>query len=125
MKNEFDEYQNIHVFDFITQQEMGLLLKNSDISLTRAGTTSLAEQKLYDIKIVMVPIPRTHDQYDNSKFYVKKYDDILLDSKDENYNKNMLDIFKKYKNFKKKDTKKDILLEIAVAKDIITKALLS
>jgi UDP-N-acetylglucosamine:LPS N-acetylglucosamine transferase len=124
MKDEFNEYQNIHVFDFVTQQEMGLLLKNCDISLTRAGTTSLAEQKLYDMKIVMVPIPRTHDQYDNAKFYVKKYDDILLDSKDDNYKKNMLDIFKKYKKFKKKDTKKDILSEIRVAKDIIVKAML-
>ncbi len=125
MKNEFDEHQNVHVFDFITQQEMGLLLKNCDISLTRAGTTSLAEQKLYDMKIIMVPIPRTHDQYDNAKFYVKRYDDILLDSKDENYKKNMLDIFKKYKNLKKKDTKKDILSEIAVAKDVIVKAILA
>ncbi len=124
MKSLFDQYQNVHVFDFISQQEMGLLLKNCDISLTRAGTTSLAEQKLYDLKIVMVPIPRTHDQYDNAKFYVKKYDDILLDSKDENYKKNMLDIFKKYKKFKKKDTKKDIIWQISIAKDIIVKAML-
>ncbi len=124
MKNSFDQYQNIHVFDFITQQDMWLLLKNCDISLTRAGTTSLAEQKLYNLKIVMVPIPRTHDQYANAKFYVKKYDDILLDSKDEKYKKNMLDIFKKYKKFKKKDTKKDILSEIRVAKDEIIKSIL-
>lgn len=124
MKNKFDGYQNIHIFDFVTQQEMWLLLKNCDISLTRAWTTSLAEQKLYNLKIVMVPIPRTHDQYDNAKFYVKKYDDILLDSKDENYINNMLNVFKKYKNFKKQETKKDVISKIAVAKDVIVEAML-
>lgn len=73
----------------------------------------------------MVPIPRTHDQYDNAKFYVKHYGDILLDSKDENYTTNMLDIFKKYKNFKKKDSKKDIISEIAIAKNVIVEAVLA
>ena len=56
---------------------------------------------LYNLKIVMVPIPRTHDQYDNAKFYVEKYQDILLDSKDANYSDKMLEIFDKYKTFKK------------------------
>ena len=119
LKEGFDQYQNIHVFDFVTQQEMWLLLKNCDIALTRAWTTSLAEQKLYNLKIVMVPIPRTHDQYDNAKFYVKKYKDILLDSKSDTYNQNMLDIFTQYKSFKKDIFKKDILAEISMAKDII------
>lgn len=117
--NWFDQYQNIHIFDFITQQEMWLLLKNCDIALTRAWTTSLAEQKLYNLKIVMVPIPRTHDQYDNAKFYVKKYKDILLDSKSDSYDQDMIDIFTQNKSFKKEILKKDILAEISMAKDII------
>jgi UDP-N-acetylglucosamine:LPS N-acetylglucosamine transferase len=87
-------------------------LKYSDISLTRAGTTSLAEQKLYNLKIVMVPIPRTHDQYDNAKFYVEKYQDILLDSKDANYSDKMLEIFDKYKTFKKEDVKSDLTSKV-------------
>ena len=73
----------------------------------------------------MVPIPRTHDQYDNAKFYVQKYNDILLDSTDENYEKNMLDIFTKYQNFKKESTNKDILSEISVAKEKIVQSLLN
>ncbi len=125
LKSEFSKYKNIHTFDFVSQGDMWLLLKHCDISLTRAGTTSLAEQKLFNLKIVMVPIPWTHDQYDNAKFYVKKHGDILLDSKDPNYQKNMSDIFKKYKDFKKKNSKKDIFWEIQSAKDIIIKAILS
>ena len=73
----------------------------------------------------MVPIPRTHDQYDNAKFYVQKYDDILLDSNDPNYKENMLSTFTKFQNFKKEKVTKDILAEISVAKDKIVKALIS
>ncbi len=124
IRNWFNKYQNIHIFDFVTQQEMWLLLKNCDISLTRAWTTSLAEQKLYNLKIVMVPIPRTHDQYDNAKFYVKKHKDILLDSKSDSYNQDMLDIFTQHQSFKKQIIKKDILSKIAVAKDVILEAIL-
>ena len=124
LKPNFDSLKNVHTFDFLSQQDMWLLLKYCDISLTRAWTTSLAEQKLYNLKIVMVPIPWTHDQYDNAKFYVEQYDDILLDSNDPNYKENMLSIFTKYQNFKKETIKKDILSEISVAKQKITEALL-
>jgi hypothetical protein len=72
----------------------------------------------------MVPIPRTHDQYDNAKFYVEHYDDILLDSNDPSYKENMLSIFTKFQNFKKEKVTKDILSEISVAKDKIVKALI-
>ena len=125
LKSSFDSFKNVHIFDFVSQQDMWLLLKFCDMSLTRAWTTSLAEQKLYNLKIVMVPIPRTHDQYDNAKFYVQKYDDILLDSNDPNYKENMLSTFTKFQNFKKGKVIKDILAEISVAKDKIVKALIS
>jgi len=125
LKSRFDSFKNVHIFDFVSQQDMWLLLKFCDMSLTRAWTTSLAEQKLYNLKIVMVPIPRTHDQYDNAKFYVQKYDDILLDSNDPNYKENMLSTFTKFQNFKKEKVTKDILAEISVAKDKIVKALIS
>lgn len=73
----------------------------------------------------MVPIPWTHDQYDNAKFYVEHCDDILLDSNDSNYKENMLSIFTQYQKFKKEKVTKDILAEISVAKDKIVKALIS
>ena len=125
LKPKFDSFKNVYTFDFVSQQDMGLLLKYCDMSLTRAWTTSLAEQKLYNLKIVMVPIPWTHDQYDNAKFYVEHYDDILLDSNDSNYKENMLSIFTQYQKFKKEKVTKDILAEISVAKDKIVQALIS
>jgi len=72
----------------------------------------------------MVPIPRTHDQYDNAKFYVKKYQDILLDSKSDTYMQDMIDVFQKHQNFKKAEMKKDILSEISKAKDTILEAII-
>jgi hypothetical protein len=71
----------------------------------------------------MVPIPRTHDQYDNAKYYVQHFQDILLDSKDTNYKSNMIEIFDKYKNFKKQEIQKDIISQISVAKDTILNAI--
>ncbi len=125
LKEMFDKIKNVYTFDFVSQSEMWLLLKHCDISLTRAGTTSLAEQKLYNLKIVMVPIPWTHDQYDNAKYYVEHYQDILLDSKDPKYKNNMIQIFDKYKNFKKQETQNDVISQISVAKDIIINAIIA
>lgn len=125
LSTQFDNIKNIHTFDFVSQKDMWLLLKNCDMSLTRAWTTSLAEQKLYNLKMIMVPIPWTHDQYDNAKFYVEHYEDILLDSTDEKYEEQMLEIFDKYKNFKKEKIEKNILSEISVAKEQIVKSLLN
>lgn len=122
MKSKFDEYKNVSAFDFVSQKDMWLLLKYCDIALTRAWTTSLAEQKLFDLKIIMVPIPRTHDQYDNAKYYVKHYNDILLDSKDRNYNQNMLEVLKQHVWFKKKQSNKDLTSQINKAKDVILKS---
>jgi len=123
LKEIFDKTKNVYTFDFVSQSEMWLLLKHCDMSLTRAGTTSLAEQKLYNLKIVMVPIPRTHDQYENAKYYVQHFQDILLDSKDTSYKSNMIEIFDKYKNFKKQEIQKDIISQISVAKDTILNAI--
>ncbi len=61
-------------YDFLSQKAIGELYLTSDIAITRAGTTSLAEQELFDLKLLMIPIPRTHDQLDNAKRYVQHKD---------------------------------------------------
>jgi hypothetical protein len=42
----------------------------------------LAEQKLRDIMLVIVPIPRTHDQHTNALRYQSTYQDIILTQDD-------------------------------------------
>jgi UDP-N-acetylglucosamine:LPS N-acetylglucosamine transferase len=96
-----------------------------DLSLTRAGTTSLAEQKLYNMKLFMVPISRTHDQYDNAKRYVQYCDDIMIDQKDENFLNKLIMEFKRHKNFKKELQHTDREQQISITKEKIRDAILT
>jgi UDP-N-acetylglucosamine:LPS N-acetylglucosamine transferase len=104
---------------------MGELYAICDVAITRGGTTSLAEQKLYDMKQIIVPIPRTHDQYDNAQWYVDHYKDIMINQKDIAFEKKLMSALIKLRNFRKKDPQKDKLAQISRAKEIIIKALLS
>jgi len=102
---------------------MGELCYNCDIAITRAGTTSLAEQKLYDMKLFIVPIAWTHDQYDNAYRYQEHYNDIMIDQKDENFLNKLVMEIKKHRDFKKDIKKKDILSMIHIAKQKICESL--
>jgi len=68
---------------------MGMVYNYCDIALKRAGTTSLAEQKLYDMKLLIVPISWTHDQYENAKYYVNHYQDLLIDQKKSDFERRL------------------------------------
>ncbi len=107
------------LFDFVSQQEMGTLLYYTDIAITRAGTTSLAEQKLYGIKSIIVAIPWTHDQSTNAKYYVNKYQDISLNQKSPNFIEEMAKLLEHYKDFKKEVDSVDIVSNITSAKEKI------
>lgn len=124
LRSQFERFSNVVCFDFVTQKEMGMLCYHCDIAITRAGTTSLAEQKLYDMKLFIVPIAWTHDQYDNAMWYQEHCDDVLIDQKEETFlNKLILEI-KKYKNFKKILTSQDRLVTISKAKEEIRESIL-
>jgi len=119
LRPQFERFPNVICFDFVTQKEMWMLCYHCDIAITRAGTTSLAEQKLYDMKLFIVPIAWTHDQYDNANRYQDNYGDILIDQKDEGFlNKLILEI-KKHKEFKKIMISQDRLTTISKAKEEI------
>jgi UDP-N-acetylglucosamine--N-acetylmuramyl-(pentapeptide) pyrophosphoryl-undecaprenol N-acetylglucosamine transferase len=124
LRPQFEKFSNVVCFDFVSQKEMGMLCYCCDIAITRAGTTSLAEQKLYDMKIFMIPIPWTHDQYDNAERYQKQYQDILIDQKDEQFLNKLIQELKKHKDFKKTLTEKDKLLIISKAKEQIWESII-
>jgi UDP-N-acetylglucosamine:LPS N-acetylglucosamine transferase len=75
----FASYENVIVLDFLSPKELSLCYQYCDIALTRAGTTSLAEQKLRDMLLIMVPIPWTHDQTTNAQRYIEHYGDIMIE----------------------------------------------
>lgn len=124
LAKDFEWFNNIYTFDFVSQKEMWALCSYCDLALTRAGTTSLAEQKLYDMKLLIVPIAWTHDQYQNAERYVKTYDDIFLDqSHDDFLNKLVLEL-KKQKWFKKQIINENKTDYIHAGKDKVWEALL-
>ncbi|MBU0627375.1 hypothetical protein KKG31_02130 [Patescibacteria group bacterium] len=92
--------------------------------MTRAGTTSLAEQKLYDMKLFIVPIAWTHDQYDNAKYYVQKHKDLLIDQRDPKFEEHLVKAFRQNVGYHKTDTHKDIPSLIEAAKDQIAQAII-
>ncbi|MDD2536906.1 MAG: glycosyltransferase [Candidatus Absconditabacteria bacterium] len=114
----------VQVFDFLSQKEMGAIYQISDLCLARGGTTSLAEQKLFNIKSIIVPIPRTHDQKDNGKRYVEHFEDILLDQKSETFLSDMKKTLLDHINYKKPKVTADIFSEIQKAKMLIRKEIL-
>lgn len=97
---------------------MGELLAKSDVALTRSGTTSLAEQKLFGLKLIMIPIPRTHDQFKNAQYYVKHYGDILV-GQDESFTLALPAALEKVQGYKKTNEMALISQQIREAKDIV------
>ncbi len=67
------------------QSEMWRLYAQSDIAIVRGGTTTLAECKLFDLPLVIVPLPVTHDQVKNAQFYVANHNDICISQNDPNF----------------------------------------
>lgn len=116
LASEFRWLKNVYSYPFLRQDEMWYFYKNCDVAITRAGTTSLAEQKLFDLKIIMIPIPWTHDQYDNAKRYVRSFGDILVDQKDKNYENNLKETILSLNWFKKRSSKKNLKDEVGKAK---------
>ncbi len=57
---------------------MGLCYRHADLGIVRGGTTTLAEAKLFDLPLVIVPLPITHDQASNAQRYVDHYGDSII-----------------------------------------------
>lgn len=131
LKPDFDRFPNVFAQEFFSQKEMGALCYRADIWLTRAGTTSLAEQKLYNMKLFIVPIAWTHDQYDNAKYYVSHFQDLLIDQRSPDFEKNLFQTFQDHVWFRKKQKqesqamKKELLTIVWLAKDTIAKAIIT
>jgi UDP-N-acetylglucosamine:LPS N-acetylglucosamine transferase len=80
-KDSFSKFSNVKVFDFLTQKEMWYLYSICDLWISRGSATLLAEQKLRNMKLIIIPLPWTwwNHQYYNWLFYEKEYNDILVE----------------------------------------------
>ena len=125
IKKYFSGFEGVTICDYVSQADMAALCHLADIAITRAGTTSLAELKLYNIKLIMIPIPWTHDQKHNALRYHKKYDDIILDQKKHNFTSTLDFILQQHKGFHKSPYTPDNMTSIATTKHTIAKAIFS
>ena len=124
LKQIFKEFSSVTTYDFLSQSDMWILYQHCDISLTRGWTTSLAEQKLFNLKSIIVPIPRTHDQKLNAEWYVKNFNDIMVEQSKETTSVDLLDALVSLKDYHKPGISTNILAEIWKAKHTILDYLL-
>lgn len=119
LKQIFKEFSSVTTYDFLSQSDMGILYQHCDISLTRGWTTSLAEQKLFNLKSIIVPIPRTHDQKLNAEWYVKNFNDIMVEQSQPTTSEDLKNALLSLKDYHKPEITIDILAEIWKAKHTI------
>lgn len=62
----------------LSQVQMGEIYRHADVVITRAGTTSLAEQQLFGVQQIVVPLDVTHDQADNARRYHQHHSAIVI-----------------------------------------------
>ena len=83
LKNFYEE-NKIENKVFTFDQNLNKLLKQSDLCITRAGASSLAELSLYNIPFIAIPLPTSKDnhQYENAKYYKDKDCCWIINQKD-------------------------------------------
>lgn len=98
---KFDGYKNIKFLEFVSQEKMAEILYCIDMSITRWSGTSLAEQDLFGIWKIIIPLPFTggNHQYRNAMDYCKR-GDVLVEQKGDLAGK-LLEILKEKDGFKK------------------------
>ncbi len=116
---------NITTYDFLTQSQMGEVYQETDICITRGGTTSLAEQKLFNIKSIIIPLPRTHDQAQNAKYYADHYQDIVLDQRSPFFIQDLEQSLSSLSSYRKHKLLSSPLQQIQQTKNLILETILS
>lgn len=116
LAEHFKDFSHVETIDFASQSAIGALYCTSDLAITRAGTTALAEQELFDLKLFMVPIPWTHDQFDNAQWYVEHHGGMLFDQRSEDFIPQLTAQLLAHRHYKKSFQTKDRKSLIATAK---------
>jgi len=101
-RDDFKQYKNIMVHDFVTQKRLWKILKQVDIAITRAWATSLWELNVFWVHSIIIPLEWSawNHQYKNAMYFKEKFwSDVLEENEDlevQIYKK-----LQKYKNLEK------------------------
>ncbi len=99
LKPDFEKFPNVTVHEFLSQEKIGKILEKTDITITRAWATSLAELEAFGIKMIIIPLKESANdhQFHNAVAYADKWE-IMIEEKDLN---TIPETIMKFKDFKK------------------------
>lgn len=98
---KFEKFSNVKTYNFIEQRELGKIMKNSDIAITRWSST-LWELYYFGIHSIIVPLKATwgdHQTHNAQYFHTNFWSDIL--DEDENLSLELFKKLQKYKSLRK------------------------
>lgn len=101
-RQEFQWYNNVKLYDFVSQEELGEIYKKTDIAITRGWATTLWELYFFGIHSIIIPLPTSaqNHQMQNANYFKENFwSDVLNESSQLN-----LEIFRlinKYKDLRK------------------------
>jgi len=100
-RDDFKDFSNVTLHDFITQKRLWKILKNTDIALTR-GSSAIWELYYFGIHSIMIPLKATggNHQYHNAMYFKEHFGSDVLDE-EENLNLEMFRLIQKYKHLRK------------------------
>lgn len=82
MSDLFKKYDFVSTYDYISQEELKDIYYKSDIAITRAWATSLAELESFWIKMIIIPLTESanNHQYHNAISYNKKWEIMISEN---------------------------------------------
>lgn len=102
-KDEFKNFSNVKLYDFVSQKELAKIYKKTDVAITRAWATTLWELYFFGIHSIIIPLEwsaQNHQKQNAIYFKNNFWSDLLEESSQLN-----LEIFRllnKYKDLRKK-----------------------
>lgn len=101
-RKEFENFSNVRIYDFATQEDLWVIYKNTDIAITRAWATTLWELYFFGIHSIIVPLKESasNHQEENWKYFKENFWSDLLEES-EKLNLDIYRLISKYKDLRK------------------------
>jgi UDP-N-acetylglucosamine--N-acetylmuramyl-(pentapeptide) pyrophosphoryl-undecaprenol N-acetylglucosamine transferase len=101
-RENFEKFLNAKLYDFISQEELASVMQKADISITRAGATSIWEQYYFWIMQVIIPLKNSawNHQFHNAIYFQKHFNSIVLEESENLWNNLKLEL-EKLENYRK------------------------
>lgn len=101
-RTDFEKFSNVKIYDFVSQEDLWVIYKNTDIAITRAWATTLWELYFFWIHGIIIPLKwSAWDHQMKNALYFKEsfWSDLLEES--EKLNLEIFRLINKYKELRK------------------------